>query len=1054
MSSIDLSIIQRGVQGNDWNNEKGKLDAATLSAVTEQRTDNGSALNALPTPYARFFVVKEAYRRLREQRQNPSLAAGIAYERLVSDSLDIFEMLFNKAYHEAKGERIRVIEWHREEDLERLKKDVPKLGNALESYIQDVQGVSFDTLYFVVMEIQKKDYLLGTSSPLTGFITPPDLDRQGLDGNTYVGERYKAFPDLQRKGERKSYFKQVCLFEDRSPEFKNYMYDQLCRQKVDDSLSCLRSYIGSFENDPDIQKEFQERLQPILTEENDHLVVGGMPISASNEVADYFTNILIRLPYGIANENFILPNYKGKKITKGDYLLPLSEEALATLDLEKLVLEVNERQSFVEVTLDTKGKKFSKKYTIGGSGNDRLVDLSVYQLDIDLALFPNLKSESHAENNRYYKLMLAAHQSDLDISRFTIDDITCDFFVKDTEGTFSHIQEAQDVNYQSGVRLPIVRSRQKRESEKSVSTKYYELFNTGFTAIRLNFRLEDEYFSGVLVPKWRTVKESERSYIYAIDLGTTNTFVSRRENKKDKDEPQQLCMVEPFVSYLHAKESNKQKALIDCWEDSLPDNVEAAFRSEFLPSFIDGRRYRFPIRTVICESGQSQQGPSDLFGEKNIAFSYGRKKESEGNTINTRIKWETDESEQELRIFIRELLLMVKCDVLQQKGKVSATQLVWFRPLSFMHDAREMFERLWKEEAKQVLNIPEQQIVCYTESEAPYYYFSEKNVFRSEKSVAVVDIGGGSTDIVLFEQRTPKLANSVHFGCDVLWSNGFNNMQNAKSNGVFLFYKDRVKFNDEELNAIYGEMTKTDSRASSCDIINFWLTNRDKVEVERWLRKDFQPLFLYHFVAVMFYLAIMFRSKELDAPRSIVLSGNGSRYIDSCITNDTAILEKLICHVFNAVYEDGLKEELQVVLPSVRKESTCYGGLFRDSTLHAPATYLFMGVDSRQYDDIAQLETAFHEELCSKLVQQIGRLNKVYLEVLQLLTKELDIEAIYMEKVQELISGNVQDMLDKYFCSQVTDKYKANQVYRDSLFFLPVVDIVFQLTHLKSEKKK
>ena len=288
MSSIDLSIIQRGVQGNDWNNEKGKLDAATLSAVTEQRTDNGSALNALPTPYARFFVVKEAYRRLREQRQNPSLAAGIAYERLVSDSLDIFEMLFNKAYHEAKGERIRVIEWHREEDLERLKKDVPKLGNALESYIQDVQGVSFDTLYFVVMEIQKKDYLLGTSSPLTGFITPPDLDRQGLDGNTYVGERYKAFPDLQRKGERKSYFKQVCLFEDRSPEFKNYMYDQLCRQKVDDSLSCLRSYIGSFENDPDIQKEFQERLQPILTEENDHLVVGGMPISASNEVADYF----------------------------------------------------------------------------------------------------------------------------------------------------------------------------------------------------------------------------------------------------------------------------------------------------------------------------------------------------------------------------------------------------------------------------------------------------------------------------------------------------------------------------------------------------------------------------------------------------------------------------------------------------------------------------------------------------------------------------------------------------------------------------------------------
>ena len=84
----------------------------------------------------------------------------------------------------------------------------------------------------------------------------------------------------------------------------------------------------------------------------------------------------------------------------------------------------------------------------------------------------------------------------------------------------------------------------------------------------------------------------------------------------------------------------------------------------------------------------------------------------------------------------------------------------------------------------------------------------------------------------------------------------------------------------------------------------------------------------------------------------------------------------------------------------------------------------------------------------------VGNFSKVYLEVLQMLTRELDIEAIYIERVQELISGHVQDMLDKYFCSQVTDKYKTNQVYRDSLFFLPVVDIVFQLTQLKSEKKK
>lgn len=1052
MSSIDLNIVHRGVRGTTWTAEKGKLDAASLSKVTEQRTDNGAALNALPTPFARFFMVKEAYRRLKEQRVCTKASqdvAGIAYERLVSDSLDVFELLFNKAYHEAKGEHIQVIEWHEEEDLRRLKMDVPKLGKTLENYINDVQGVNFSTLYFIVLETAEKVFLLGTSSPLTGFITPPDLDRTDKEGKTHTGSCYEKLPRLVRKGGHKEYFRQVCLFEDRSPEFKNYMFHHLCRKTVDDSLKELRDYIHTFANDPAIRNDYQERLQPILTDGNEELVVGGMPLSASDEVADYFTDILIRWPYPIAAENFVLPVYKGKRQgTPCDYLLPLSEEALKVLDLDKLDLEMNEKRDSVEVTLHTQGKTFTQKYETHPTTHGRLVELAHYGLQMDLALFPNLKVKDRPDSNRYYKLMLAAHQSQLSGSRFTIEDINCDFYVKDTQESVILIEEAKDENCQWGVRVPIVRSRQEEESDKSVSTKYYELFNTDYAAIRLNFQLEGEHFSGVLIPRWRIVQESDRSYLYAIDLGTTNTFVSRRMNTTDKNEPQQLCMTEPFVSYLHAKEPTSQKALVDRWEDNLPPQVEAAFHTEFLPSFIDGKRFRFPIRTAICETGQAQ-GIPNLFGHKNIAFSYGRKKESKGNTVNTRIKWETDESEQELRVFIRELLLMVKCDVLQQQGQVSATQLVWFRPLSFMRDAREMFDRLWNEEANQVLGIPPQQIVCYTESEAPYYYFLEKNVFHSVKSVAVVDIGGGSTDIVLFEQQEPRFANSVHFGCDVLWGNGFNNMQNAKDNGIFLAYKDKVKFDDKDLKAIYQEMKASDSQASTREIINFWLTNKDKIEVDKWLRKDFLPLFLYHYVAVMFYLATLFRSKRLNAPRSIVLSGNGSRYIDSYITNDTALLEEITRLIFRQVYKDDLQEALQIILPPIRKESTCYGGLFRPAGNPSPTPYLFMGVDDEQYKDIAELKEAFKETLCAALCRQIDSLNRVYLKVLSLIIQRLGMEGIDTSKVKELISGNVQDMLETNFKNQVEKKYNENHVYQDSLFFLPVVNIIYELTKLK-----
>ena len=95
MSAIDLSIVSRGTAGSEWSAEKGKIDQAKLSEVSEDKTDNSSALNALPTPFARFFVVREAFRRLLDQRHDSSNEAGLAYEWLVSDCLDVFELLFN-----------------------------------------------------------------------------------------------------------------------------------------------------------------------------------------------------------------------------------------------------------------------------------------------------------------------------------------------------------------------------------------------------------------------------------------------------------------------------------------------------------------------------------------------------------------------------------------------------------------------------------------------------------------------------------------------------------------------------------------------------------------------------------------------------------------------------------------------------------------------------------------------------------------------------------------------------------------------------------------------
>ena len=114
MARLDLNIVDRGIQGTNWIAEDVGLTAQHLDKVLEMKTANSGALNSLPTPFARFFVAKEAFRRAMEEHLDlkKEKEAGFAYKQLVSDILDVYELLFNLKYHInntwKNGERIEL----------------------------------------------------------------------------------------------------------------------------------------------------------------------------------------------------------------------------------------------------------------------------------------------------------------------------------------------------------------------------------------------------------------------------------------------------------------------------------------------------------------------------------------------------------------------------------------------------------------------------------------------------------------------------------------------------------------------------------------------------------------------------------------------------------------------------------------------------------------------------------------------------------------------------------------------------------------------------------
>ena len=138
MARIDLNIVDRGIQGTEWIAQNTGLTAEHLDDVMEQKTDNSGALNSLPTPFARFFVAREAFRRAMEEHVNSRKEAGFAYRQLVSDILDVYELLFNVKYHRNNSwksdQKLELREWKSEENMLNIKMQMPILYNSIDNY--------------------------------------------------------------------------------------------------------------------------------------------------------------------------------------------------------------------------------------------------------------------------------------------------------------------------------------------------------------------------------------------------------------------------------------------------------------------------------------------------------------------------------------------------------------------------------------------------------------------------------------------------------------------------------------------------------------------------------------------------------------------------------------------------------------------------------------------------------------------------------------------------------------------------------------------------------
>lgn len=278
-------------------------------------------------------------------------------------------------------------------------------------------------------------------------------------------------------------------------------------------------------------------------------------------------------------------------------------------------------------------------------------------------------------------------------------------------------------------------------------------------------------------------------------------------------------------------------------------------------------------------------------------------------------------------------------------------------------------------------------------------------------------------------------------------------MENAKANGIYRHYKDKINFSDKSLQEIYDSMKEDGSEVSSRDIINFWISNESRIRISEKFKTDFSPVFVYHYVALLYYMMSMFRARGLSYPRTLIFSGNGSRYIDNYITTDLNSLEEIVRTIASKFYGSSVGR-IEIVLPEYRKESTCYGGLYhKDGPEPEAVVYIGDGVPAN-YINVAELKAAYKDKVKSRVINEVHKMNAVFIEVMKSLIAKSIAETFNLDIIGNTVEDVVENALESNYQRRVVEECSDDEPFNDTLFFYPVIQGILKLTENCPKAKK
>ncbi len=484
--------------------------------------------------------------------------------------------------------------------------------------------------------------------------------------------------------------------------------------------------------------------------------------------------------------------------------------------------------------------------------------------------------------------------------------------------------------------------------------------------------------TAIIAPKYHPLAFNSGPTTIAVDLGTSNTYIAyQHESNQQLEDPREISTIHDGWNELtlmnvdcskadrnDALDVNRQDLYLRTADGQIPDDICLPSQlCEFIPTRIkqSGEHkicgYNFPIPSVINNLRVDGVNAGDFTDRiplvhSSIPFAYysiGSRPNTEANRYDAmsggEFKWFYTKDKMgnfsyhgqkaaDFKSFLHELMFVVRSHMICQGYELEKCSLIWTYPLSFQKDLLDFYKEEWDiayckyfnpgllDANGNIQNRNEvEKYVQYTNESRSPIYECMTNPGTANLLTVLMDIGGGSTDVIGYFKNQPQFVTSFGFAGNALYLGGsMNHSERELRQNYMRWY---VDFSCKKTFQSTSRMNGTKRIGKDAPIntlMNYGFSESPTEFCAIFNNESVQFMLQFHNAAIYYHTAQLCKIiRGEEVPDHVYLTGNGSNLIK--LSKD----KNLISNIFTQVY--GKPCKIEVSSPDYPKGATALGAL-------------------------------------------------------------------------------------------------------------------------------